>query len=180
MSATATIERYLDVMDVAKLDAELDQIFFEASNTKSFASESDRETFRERWLGRYLKHDAALAFIAVDTSRSIAGYVVGAADDPGQSRRFDDVGYFADFRDLTARYPAHLHVNLAPAFRNQGIGGQLIGAFIAEAKRQGAHGAHVVTSANARNVRFYSRNGFREEGRLCRDGREIVFLARTI
>ena len=124
-----------------------------------------RAAFRERWLGRYLRDDPQFAYLAFDASGDVAGYVVGAIDDPVLSERFADVGYFAAFGDLTRKYPAHLHVNLAPAFRNRGIGGRLIEAFVAEAKRSGAPGVHVVTSANSDNVRFYNRNGFIEVAR---------------
>ncbi len=77
-------------------------------------------------------------------------------------------------------YPAHLHVNLAPQFRNRGIGAVLIEAFAADALRAGAKGMHVVTSADARNVRFYERVGFRERARTSVNGSELVFLGRSL
>ena len=77
-------------------------------------------------------------------------------------------------------YPAHLHVNLAPQFRNRGIGAMLIEAFAADAHRAGAKGMHVVTSADARNVRFYERVGFRERARTSVNGSELVFLGRSL
>ena len=60
------------------------------------------------------------------------------------------------------RFPAHLHINLAAAFRSQGIGAQLIEAFAGHAKRAGAPGMHAVTGKGMRNVRFYIRCGFTE------------------
>jgi GNAT superfamily N-acetyltransferase len=151
----------------------------EASNIKAFESDAARVAFRERWLGRYLRHDPQFAYLALDASGDMAGYVVGAIDDPAPSERFADVGYFAAFGDLTSRYPAHLHVNLAPGFRNQGIGGQLIEAFVAKAERSGAPGVHVVTSADSDNVRFYNRNGFIEAARTEGSG-PLVLLARAL
>lgn len=138
-----------------------------------------RAAFRERWLGRYLRDHPQFAYLALDASGDVVGYVVGAIADPVSSARFADVGYFAAFGDLTSRYPAHLHVNMAPVFRNQGIGGQLIRAFVAGAKRSGAPGVHVVTSANSDNVRFYNRKGFIEAGRT-KGSRPLVFLARAL
>lgn len=179
MIAAVTIQRYLDVTPSSKLSEQIDAIFFEASNTKVFESDVARAAFRERWLGRYLRDDPQFAYLALDASGDVVGYAVGAIDDPVSSARFADVGYFAAFGDLTSRYPAHLHVNMAPAFRNQGIGGRLIGAFAAEAKRSGAPGLHVVTSADSDNVRFYNRNGFIEAGRT-KGSHPLVFLARVL
>ncbi len=179
MPAAVTILRYLDVAPGAKLNDEIDAIFFEASNTKSFESDRARSVFRERWLGRYLRHDPQFAYVALAASGHVVGYLVGSVDDPVMSSRFADIGYFATFRELTKAFPAHLHVNLAPAFRNKGIGGRLIDTFIADAKGAGAAGVHVVTSANAENVRFYNRNGFFELGRTGNSD-AIVFLGRVI
>jgi GNAT superfamily N-acetyltransferase len=75
---------------------------------------------------------------------------------------------------------AHLHVNLAPAFRNRGLGARLIEAFAARAAAAGAQGVHVVTARSARNVRFYLRCGFAELGASPWNGREAVFLARAL
>ena len=140
--------------------AEIDAIFFEASATKSFASQASRAVFRERWLGRHLVHFPACTFLARDRAGTILGYVIGALDDPAHDPRFADIPYFRDFAHLTARYPAHLHINLAPAARNRGIGGRLVDAFCAHAAAQGKPGVHVVTSETSRNRSFYARQRF--------------------
>jgi GNAT superfamily N-acetyltransferase len=178
MADDVTISRYLDVAQSASLSAALDAIFFEASNTQSFADDAARAAFRERWLGRYLDHDARYAYLALAASGRVAGYLVGTVDDPVLTSRFADIAYFSAFPELTKRYPAHLHVNLAPAFRNLGIGGRLIERFVADAKRAGVPGVHVVTSAHSANVRFYNRNGFAEAGRI-EASEALVFLARS-
>ena len=59
------IEPYLARPRASSLMAQLDAIFFEASGTKTFASSEECATFRERWLGRYLAHDAQHAFLAL-------------------------------------------------------------------------------------------------------------------
>ena len=47
MSTRIAIVRYLDVARTSELDAAIDAIFFEASNTKSFESEAVRTAFRD-------------------------------------------------------------------------------------------------------------------------------------
>jgi ribosomal protein S18 acetylase RimI-like enzyme len=182
MTAFISIRRYLDVPDHAKLGDAIDAIFFEASNTKSFASAAARATFRERWLGRYLRDDPQFVYLAMNDSNEVAGYLVGAIAGPASAARFADDGYPAAFRAASKRYPAHLHVNLAPAYRGYGIGGQLIDAFVADARSVGASGAHVITSAASDNVRFYIRNGFVEIARTrpveISPNDPLVFLGR--
>ncbi len=172
--------RYSDFSPSPALEAGLDAIFFETSNTKSFADATDCAAFRERWLGRYLAHDALTTFLALDAADNVAGYVAGSFDDPATAPRFADVAYFQAFKLLTQCFPAHLHINVAAAHRNRGLGAGLIAHFIAEAKRASCPGVHVVTSRAARNVAFYVRNGFREEGVDGGGDRQVVFLARTL
>ncbi|MGQ0458035.1 MAG: GNAT family N-acetyltransferase [Hyphomicrobium sp.] len=178
--ANIVIRRYSDLQPSAALDAGLDAVFFEASNTKSFAGDSERAAFRERWLGRYLTHDAPFAYVAFDQAGAVAGYLAGSISDPAATERFSDIAYFQTFRDLTRVYPAHLHVNLGPAYRGRGLGARLIDQFVADAKLAGAPGAHVVTSRGARNVGFYAENGFLERGASGEGVREIVFLGRRL
>lgn len=180
MTSQFTIIRYSDISGDPAITAGLDSIFFEASNTKSFADAADRNQFRERWLGRYLREDARTTFLALAGPKFVAGYVAGSLADPALETRFADIAYFQTFRHLTCKFPAHLHINVAAGFRGQGLGEQLIGRFVDEAARAGSPGVHVVTTRGARNARFYLRNGFREEGAEGSGAKEIVFLARAL
>jgi len=141
-------------------EAAIERIFFASAGRKTFADEAEQSAFRERWLGRYLDHDRSHAFVARDESDGIVGYLVGSLDDPARTDRFRDISFYAGFADLTVRYPAHLHINLDPEWRSQGIGGRLIDAFASHAAKRGAGGVHIVTGDGVRNVRFYERCGF--------------------
>jgi len=178
MLAPVSIRRYLDVERNAKLSRDLDAIFFEASTRKSFDDDAARSVFHERWLGRYLRDDPEFAYLAMTATDELIGYLVGSVDDPLSSGKFADIGYFNTFGDLTADYPAHLHVNVRAECRGFGVGVRLIGAFLEDARRAAVRGVHVVTSAASDNVRFYNRNGFFEAGRSTDD--ELVFLARKL
>lgn len=185
MTSTIQIHRYANLLDEAliaraALQRGLDDVFFQSSNTKSFASEESRRAFRDRWLGRYLTHDPRWAYVALTPDGRVAGYLVGSLDDPALTPRFADIAYFPRFSTLTARFPAHLHVNLGDVFRGSGVGSALVQRFCSEAAAAGAGGVHVVTSRGARNVRFYERNGFFEAGHDGEGAKEVVFLARTL
>jgi GNAT superfamily N-acetyltransferase len=158
----------------------MEAILFEASG-RVFAPGSEREAFRERWLGRYLDGCSDVVLLASCENRGLAGYLVGALEDPASQVRFADLSYLTGaFRNLCRHYPAHLHVNLAPAFRGRGLGTSLVAAFAAHAHEAGATGMHVVTRADARNVGFYSRCGLAEAGRCRWRDSDLVFLARTL
>ncbi len=178
------IEAYLDRPRNEALQAQIDAIFFEASGTKSFQTQEAREAFRERWLGRYLSHDPQHALLALQSpgaaSEMVAGYLVGAIEDPARAPRFQDLGYFQNLQHLTARYPAQLHVNLAPAWRGAGTGRKLLEAFCAHASALGAPGVHVFTGRGLRNVQFYARAGFEEVGSVTWNARELVMLGRRL
>jgi ribosomal protein S18 acetylase RimI-like enzyme len=161
--------------------AQVDAIFFEASGRSSFATPEERAAFRERWLGRYLRSGTDVVLVAEDRQGTVAGYLVGALEDPAGQDRFADIGYFrGEFRALCRAYPAHLHINLKPAFRSRGIGARLITAFAVRSSEAGAPGMHVVTASDARNVRFYVRCGLAERGSTSWNGRQIVFLAKPL
>lgn len=162
----------------------IDSVFFTSSQTQEFASETDRAAFRQRWLGRFLKDDARWAYLArapgQDAGYAVAGYLVGSVADPARAPRFADLEFFQHLADVTARYPAQLHVNLSHQWRGQGIGAALVDRFCADAAREGVKGVHVVTGHGMRNVSFYARCGFREERQLDWNGRTLLFLAKPL
>jgi GNAT superfamily N-acetyltransferase len=167
------------LIDAARL-AQIDAIFFAASNTQQFADQEERKAFRERWLGRYLDRYRDHVFLALDPEARPIGYLVGCLDDPAHQPLFSDIGYFAILSDLTGRYPAHLHINLDADWCGRGIGAQLIETFCAHAVAVGSPGVHVVTSEGARNVRFYERCGFRPLRSFDWNASRLVMLGRDL
>jgi GNAT superfamily N-acetyltransferase len=180
MTKPAEIKKWLDLPDPSMARTAIEGIFFAASGTQTFASAADKVEFLHRWLGRYFTHDPGLVFVATNPDGQIIGYLVGSLDDPAKAARFADIGFFADFKELTARYPAQLHVNLDASARGSGIGGQLVEAFVGCVRTARLPGVHVVTGRGVRNVGFYERLGFIERGGLATNGRDIVFLGRDL
>jgi GNAT superfamily N-acetyltransferase len=160
--------------------AQIDTILIETS-VRPPPSGPEREAFRERWLGRYLRGGTDVVLLALAGEDTVAGYLVGALEDPAKQERFADIGYFrTHFAELTRRFPAHLHVNLGEPFRGRGIGARLVEEFAVTARQAGAPGMHVVTGRGMRNVRFYERCGFIERGSAPWKGGEVVFLGRAL
>lgn len=107
----------------------------------SYVPVADPEAFARRWTGPY-ERPGALSFVALVEGK-VAGYVVGAAETPG----------------APAGYPAHLHVNVDPAFQGRGLGRALVERFVAECPAP----VHVVCRAEP--APFYRSLGFVEVGR---------------
>ena len=63
-------------------------------------------------------------------------------------------------------HPAHLHLNVAKAFRSQRVGRQLLERFLAQARAAGSPGVHAaVREDNDAGKRFFERMGFTVLGR---------------
>jgi GNAT superfamily N-acetyltransferase len=163
-----------------ELVGQVEAIFWQTS-ARSLPAGPERDAFRKRWLGRYLCGGSDVALVALAGETTVAGYLVGALEDPAKQERFADIAHFrADFAHLTQLFPAHLHINMDAAFRSRGIGALLIEEFALRAKRAGAPGMHVVTGRGMRNVGFYLRCGFAECGSARANGRDLVFLGRKL
>lgn len=177
---TISIHRWLDCSNRERRVSGLDEVFFQSSNTQTFADDATRAKFRARWLGRYLTHYPEWFYVAIGADGCVAGYLAGCLDDPAQLALFSDIAHFKTFAHLTREYPAHLHVNLRADCRNAGVGSELVSRFCEDARYAGAPGAHVMTGAQARNVGFYSRNGFHELAVSGEGPAAVVFLARPL
>lgn len=182
-STTFDVVRWRTMPSPAAVVPALEEIMLEASG-RTFKPDPERDAFVERWLGRFLAHDPDKVFLLLARSPGeapvLAGYLVGATDNPARAKRFADLSYFRDFANQCDRFPAHLHINLAPTYRGGGLGRRLIEAFADHARGLGSPGVHVVTAADARNITFYSRCGFVPVGRSLWNRRSIVMLGRTL
>jgi ribosomal protein S18 acetylase RimI-like enzyme len=57
-------------------------------------------------------------------------------------------------------YPAHLHINLMPAYQRQGLGAKLIAALFEALENRGCPGVHLVVGReNSDAIAFYQKQG---------------------
>jgi GNAT superfamily N-acetyltransferase len=159
---TPAIHKADELVDFTSHLRELDNIFFESSAKQDFSSSQEKESFRERWLGRYIANHSGSFFVALDESGRVIGYLAGCLKNPTQLVHFNDIEYFQTIGDLCRDYPAHLHINIAPQWRNHGLGAALVERFALWARLQSVEGIHLVTSSTSRSIPFYRRSGFRE------------------
>lgn len=76
--------------------------------------------------------------------------------------------------DVTARFPAHLHMNLLPRLQRRGLGTALLAAWLGAARDSGVTRVHVgANRGNANAVRFWQSRGFAEIGLKDGGGRTL-------
>jgi GNAT superfamily N-acetyltransferase len=151
-----------EVVDFANHLGEIDSIFFASSAKQDFSTSQERGSFRERWLGRYIANYRESFFVALDESGRVTGYLAGCLRNPTELAEFSDIEYFRTISDICRDYPAHLHINVAPQWRNHGLGAALVERFVLWAKLHSVEGIHLVTSSTSHSVPFYRRLGFCE------------------
>ena len=137
----------------------------------------------------YLMLEPELAFV-VDDGERVSGYILCAPDTarfveryrsewlPAFSAKHEHVSVpqtadermrhhgFTPERMLIPeldQYPAHLHIDLLPAFQRQGLGRALVRTLIAALQQRGVRGLHLsMDPANTDARAFYDRVGFVE------------------
>jgi ribosomal protein S18 acetylase RimI-like enzyme len=66
-------------------------------------------------------------------------------------------------RAIVDTHPSHLHINLLPRIRGNGVGRALMDRWVNAVRAAGSHGVHLAAGAsNTRAIRFYTMYGFRE------------------
>ncbi len=155
------------------------EIFFVSASRKDFRDESERERFFQKWTEYYFSEHPRFVYTASDQQGLIIGYLTGCPDShQALSHYKDQISSYSLFGDLFARFPAHLHINLAESARGKGVGSTLIKAFIRDLS--GCLGVHIVTSPNQRNVEFYRKNAFTFEVVREFGGNKYLFMGRSL
>lgn len=125
----------------------------------------------------YIENEPDFCFVITDEFDKPVGYILCSSDDKKFSsgikpylKRARKISLFAPLaisveHRLTAKerelYPAHLHIDLLPAFRKKGGGRTLINALKGKLRGAGVKGLRLTVSAsNAGAIAFYERLGF--------------------
>ncbi|TWA74075.1 ribosomal protein S18 acetylase RimI-like enzyme [Azospirillum brasilense] len=152
--------RLPELSDRAAAVAALEDIFFLSTLRKDFASAEERDAFFHTWTGWYVERAPNDVWFALDGDGAIIGYLTGCKDSAEAVDLARIIPKYEVFADRFAAFPAHLHVNVRPGFRDHGIGRALVDRFAEDCRADGLPGLHLVTGVFARNVSFYQRAGF--------------------
>jgi ribosomal protein S18 acetylase RimI-like enzyme len=200
---TATIRRYREtdlaaVYDICVRTAE-------AGQDARGKYQSD-DLMGDLFAGPYVYLDPQVAFVLASAERTV-GYIVGTPDTAAFARAYRDrwiprlAGRYQvppqppvspDEQMLALhyrperllwpglpQYPAHLHIDLLPAFQGAGYGRALMATFCDAVARAGAVGVHVtVVADNVPAIGFYRRLGF--EPLAVDDPGPVVYLGRKL
>lgn len=146
--------------DRAAALAALEEIFFLSTTRTAFASPQERADFFRTWTGWYVERAPADVWFALAEDGAIIGYLTGCKDSAGAGDLARTIPKYDVFADRFAAFPAHLHVNVRPGYRDHGVGRSLVDAYAEDCRADGLPGVHLVTAVFARNVDFYQRAGF--------------------
>ncbi|CAO3425871.1 GNAT family N-acetyltransferase [Azospirillum argentinense] len=138
----------------------LEDIFFRSTLRKDFASAEERAAFFRTWTGWYVERAPDDLWFALAEDGTVIGYLTGCKDSAGALDLARIIPKYEVFADRFAAFPAHLHINVRPGFRDHGIGRALVDRFAEDCRADGLPGLHLVTGVFARNVAFYQRAGF--------------------
>lgn len=151
---------------------------------------ADPRILPEIFAAPYVVLEPEVCFVVADGDETV-GYIVATADTPLFVSRFREewlpqvAGRYADFtgepsnldelmRKLLhwpermlipemAPYPAHLHIDLLPAYQGQGFGGRLIRTLRDALAERGVPGLHLnMVKENANAYAFYQHVGFEQ------------------
>lgn len=111
-------------------------------------------------------------FRGVPGTRSYARQALGLASRPeGSFSR-------ALYRSIEQKYPGHLHVNIASAYRRSGLGRRLTENYFADLRYAGVPGVHLFCGADP--VPFYRNLGFEILDSVEFSGMGVFVMARLI
>lgn len=151
------IEKFKDQVFLPQVE----EIFFESSSKKTFRDEKERDEFRWKYLGYYLRYHSEMIWIA-RRQNLVLGYILGSLTTNGPEL-IKIQPHLTVFLEHFSEYPAHLHINCHKDSRGQGIGQKLVNTFELELRNKGIVGVHLMTSPDSRNRHFYQRLGYSVE-----------------
>ncbi len=126
----------------------------------------------------YTRAETAHCFVAADENDTAVGYILCAPDftryrkgfSACEVRQIRKLGFVrglrakAEYRlqqPFQKEYPAHLHIDLSPAYQHMGLGTQLMETLKAHLRECGVAGVCLcVAKSNTGAVRFYQKHGF--------------------
>lgn len=152
----------------------------------------DMESHAETWTAWYTDHEPASCFVAA-RGGEVQGYLTGCVDSArapspsaaitrqilrrGLLLRPGTAGFLwrgiadslregaPDDTLADPGYPAHLHIDLLPEARGQGVGAGLMHCFEERLRGLGVPGCHLITlRENTSGIAFFEACGFRRHG----------------
>lgn len=151
--AAVYLEPYMNVepesLFIAIVDGKMVGYLTGSLDSSAFPGESERMSHAIREYRLMFRREPVMFFI-----RSLRDMAVAAIQREPRSGELDD-----------PRWPAHLHINIAPEARGSGAGGALMTRWLDRLRETDTPGCYLQTLVeNTGAVRFFERLGFRKHG----------------
>ncbi|MEI6578533.1 MAG: GNAT family N-acetyltransferase [Eubacteriales bacterium] len=126
----------------------------------------------------YVENEPQNCFVVADDNDDAVGYIMCAEDNRIYFKKFTEKyvpaarkagfgwGIAAWITNIplkyyVSKYPAHLHIDILPAYQHQGLGSRLMDALIANLKAKNVPSIMLVCGADNKNgLNFYKKYGF--------------------
>lgn len=126
----------------------------------------------------YTRAEQDACFVATDEQDVPVGYILCAPDYNRYCKGFlsqerkeiQKLGFLRGIRatfeprlqkPFAQEYPAHLHIDILPAYQGQGLGPRLMSALLTHLRANGVRGVYLCVGAkNTRAISFYQKQGF--------------------
>jgi ribosomal protein S18 acetylase RimI-like enzyme len=138
------------------ISKQVDQIFYETSVRTEFKDEKERLAFKFKYLDFYLENYPEYSFAYLDSGR-VLGYIVAATE---TNEQLQHSSYYQSFEKCLSNYPAHLHINCSSISQGKGVGSLLWTHLKQKLVKDKIKGLHIITTPDARNIGFYTKNDF--------------------
>jgi GNAT superfamily N-acetyltransferase len=169
------VVRLTELADRKVAEVQAEAVFWASAGARRFESEGAHRAYRSLWFGRYLQHAPDEFFVALGAQDEVLGYLAGALASNAAPLAGPD--YYPLFPpELVARFPAHIHVNVAADRRSAGLGAALVRAFAEHCRKRRTPGLHAVTASGTRSAAFFEKCGLGQRGAARWRGRDLAFL----
>jgi len=109
----------------------------------------------------YVLNSPETCFVAVNEKDTAVGYILCAPDIEKYTRENPN-NHYESYRKYAKDYPAHLHIDILPAYQGHGLGGKLLDALYKKLGSMGIKGIHLTCGKHKLNaIKFYEKHGYK-------------------
>ena len=158
---------------------QVEDIFLESSAVQSFESATEKKKFIYKYL-EYYKIRYPELFIVASVQDKIMGYICASSDTISDNELFKSQPHLESFTDYYPEFPAHLHINCHRESRGLGVGSILVKALESVLGQKSIKGLHLITTEDARNVKFYEKNNYSKIYRAAYNGANLILMGKPL
>jgi len=143
-----------------------------------------RITLLATYCDYYIECEPHNCFVIADDNNEAVGYIICAEEYFGYRKRFlseyaprtkglpidkrvECLGAAHLPRFFVKKYPAHLHIDILPAYQRMGLGSKLMDTLVAHLRSKNIPGVMLgVGSKNEKGINFYKKYGFQKKLRI--------------